>query len=102
MKYSIILTRYEKFHFYVLNEGEEIILKSQFYKTKQGMHKGITSVRKNSSDPLKYTKMNKAFSLRSGNNRIIGRSPEMDPDKIEEAIALLIKYGGEAEVVEGV
>ncbi len=46
--------------------------------------------------------MNKAFSLRSGNNRIIGRSPEMDPDKIEEAIALLIKYGGEAEVVEGV
>jgi len=68
-----------QFRFNLKAGNSETILTSENYKTKASAKNGIASVQKNCKDASKYSKLTakngKAyFSLKAGNNQVIGTS----------------------------
>ena len=94
------MTKQYFYNFRLIKYDGNVLLVSNNYRYKNRVEVMIRKMKVYLSDPMKYTRMNNSFTLRAGNNRIIGRSPEMEPEEMEEAIALLIKYGKDAELVK--
>ena len=84
----------------IIDESGQILLFGNLYSNKYLAVKRLSSILKNVSDPHKYLYRKNHFSLRAGNHREIGRSPKMTPEKMEEAIGILLKYGAKAKLVE--
>ena len=97
---QIYVTKKNTYNFQLIKYDGNVLLIGNNYTYKSRVERMIRKMKTYLSDPMKYSRMNNSFTLRAGNNRIIGRSPEMEPEEMEEAIALLIKYGKDAELVK--
>ncbi len=82
-----------------LIEGNDLLFYGNYYKFKSEVIRALKSIRLKLREPDKYIKSKRNYSVRAGNNRTIGRSPDMDPEKMEWAMELLQKHGANAEVV---
>lgn len=98
-KFELKKAKNGQFHFNLLATNGEIILSSEIYTTKTSAKKGIASVQTNSGDESRYVRKQDRrkqhyFLLRSGNNRVIGRSESYSrPVAMEKGIKSVIKNG---------
>ena len=97
--YQIKKAKNGQFHFNLLATNGQVILTSELYASKAGARKGIASVRENSTDESRYIRLadkrkQHYFVLRSGNNRVIGRSESYSrPAAMEQGIRSVMKNG---------
>ena len=78
-KFELRKSRDDKFFFSLLAANGQTILASEMYDTKAGALAGIESVRKNAADEARYVCLDGKdgspyFTLRAGNNQVIGQS----------------------------
>ena len=96
-----------QFYFNLKASNGEVILTSEMYTEKRGALNGIASVIKNSPDVNRYNKLVAAsgkqyFTLRAGNNQVIGNSEMYDSEKARDAGIQSVKKhasGAKTEVV---
>jgi uncharacterized protein len=78
-KFELKESRNGKFFFNLLAANKQIILSSEMYESKSSAEKGIASVQKNATDDTRYERLTSAkgepyFTLKAGNNQVIGTS----------------------------
>ena len=95
-----------QFHFNLLATNGEIILSSEMYKTKAGAKNGIAAVRTNAKNGSRYVRRegkrkSHYFVLRSGNNKVIGKSESYTrPAAMEKGIKSVMKNGAAKKVAD--
>lgn len=94
-----------KFRFNLKSGNGQIILTSEAYETKQGVEKGVESVRKNAPDDNRYERKTAKndepyFILKAGNGEPLGRSETYSSvSAMENGIESVKKNAPDAEVV---
>jgi uncharacterized protein YegP (UPF0339 family) len=78
-KFELKKSKNDKYYFSLLAGNGQIILSSEMYETKASALNGIESVKKNSHDDARYSRLtgkNDApyFVLKAGNHQVIGNS----------------------------
>ena len=78
-KFELKKSKNEKYFFSLLAGNGQTILSSEMYDTKASALAGIESVKKNAADEAKYVRLDGKdgspyFTLRAGNNQVIGQS----------------------------
>jgi hypothetical protein len=95
-----------QFYFNLKASNGEVILTSEMYTEKRGALNGIASVIKNSPDAKRYNKLvsksgKPYFTLRAGNNQVIGNSEMYDSEKARDAgIQSVMKQAAGAKTEE--
>lgn len=105
-KFVIKTSKNQKFYFNLNAANGEVILTSEMYEAKASCKNGIESVKKNSQIDDHFTHNEASngefyFTLKAGNNEIIGKS-EMYKSKasMENGIASVKKNAPDAEIEE--
>ncbi|ATU04994.1 hypothetical protein BKN14_00880 [Candidatus Gracilibacteria bacterium HOT-871] len=104
-KFRVSLSESKYYYFVLFSETGKVVLNSALYRTLQAVRKAMVSVKYNSSDDLKFEKIESNekyfFTLKAGNEQIIGTSENYDSLKeVEEAIEGFKTNVGNSEVEE--
>ena len=105
-KFEIKKARNGEFYFYLKAGNGEVILRSENYMTKASVKNGISSVKKNSTDIMRYDRrVNKGgkdcFVLKAANHQVIGKSAAYNSKaSMEHGIESVEKNAGAAEVID--
>ena len=105
-KFVISVASNDEFRFNLKADNGQVILTSETYKAKAGCNNGIESVKKNSADENKFTKLEAKngkfyFTLKAGNGEVIGTSQMYAAeDGRDNGIASVMSNAPDAEVVE--
>jgi uncharacterized protein YegP (UPF0339 family) len=78
-KFELKESKNGKYFFNLLAGNGQVIISSEMYESKSAAENGIASVQKNASDDGRYERLDSAkgepyFTLRAGNNQVIGTS----------------------------
>ena len=78
-KFELKKSKNDKYFFSLLAGNGQTVLVSEMYDTKASALAGIESVKKNAADEAKYVRLDGKdgspyFTLRAGNNQVIGQS----------------------------
>lgn len=78
-KFELKKSKNDKYFFSLLAGNGQTILASEMYDTKASALAGIESVKKNAADEARYVRLDGKdgspyFTLRAGNNQVIGQS----------------------------
>ncbi len=78
-KFELKKSKNDKYFFSLLAGNGQTILSSEMYETKASAVAGIESVKKNAADDASYVRLDGKdgspyFTLRAGNNQVIGQS----------------------------
>lgn len=78
-KFELKKSKNDKYFFSLLAANGQTILASEMYDAKAGALAGIESVKKNAADDARYARLDGKdgspyFTLRAGNNQVIGQS----------------------------
>ena len=78
-KFELKKSRDDKYFFSLLAGNGQTILSSEMYDSKASAQAGIESVKKNAADDARYVRLDGKdgspyFTLRAGNNQVIGQS----------------------------
>ncbi len=105
-KFELKVAKNGKYHFNLLAGNGQIILSSEMYESKSAAESGIASVQKNAADDSRYSRNTSAkgdpyFTLKAGNNQVIGQS-EMysSASSMENGIESVKKNAPDAATVE--
>ncbi|MFM9905686.1 MAG: YegP family protein [Pyrinomonadaceae bacterium] len=105
-KFELKVAKNGKYHFNLLAGNGQIILSSEMYESKSSAQNGIASVQKNAPDDGRYDRLKSSkgdpyFTLKAGNNQVIGQS-EMysSASAMENGIESVKKNAPDAPTVE--
>lgn len=103
-KFEIYKDKKGEFRFRLKAGNGENILSSEGYKVKSGATNGIASVQKNAGDESRFVKSATPggkfrFSMRAGNNQVIGTSQNYDSEKSRDnGIAAVARAAAGAKI----
>jgi uncharacterized protein YegP (UPF0339 family) len=104
--FEIIKRPNGEFQFMLKATGNDLLLSSEGYRTKDSCRKGIESVRRNSVDRSKFDVLSSKsgrtyFTIRSANGRVIGTSEVYgDNQAREDAIKAVRRLAPQARVTD--
>ena len=104
-KFQIFNGKDGDFYFRLRANNGEPILASEGYENKAAAENGIQSARDNAPNDARYTRENSAdgqffFTLRAGNNEIIGKSEMYQAEAGRENGITAIKEGAPSATIE--
>lgn len=98
-QYIIKKSSNNQFFFNLTAENNAVILTSEMYKAKSGAQNGIEAVKKNAPRDDRYTRLTSKdgkpyFTLKAGNNEVIGNSETYSSeDAMENGIRAVKRVG---------
>jgi uncharacterized protein len=105
-KFELKTAKSGQTHFNLLAGNGQIILSSEMYESKASAQNGIESVKKNAADDGRYDRLESSngkpyFTLKAGNNQVIGKSEMYESvASRENGIESVKKNGPDAAVVD--
>jgi uncharacterized protein len=105
-KFELKTAKSGQFHFNLLAGNGQVILSSEMYESKASAQNGIESVKKNAADDSRYDRLESSngkpyFTLKAGNNQVIGKSEIYESiASRENGIESVKKNGPDAAVTD--